>query len=463
MIRNRPLFWHQGLLLQPHHFQQLDLYHQSLLTPYHKFVQPHLWGVGSSEIQETALGNRSFRLTEGEFLFPDGTHILLPGNAVIEPRSFDEAWLEGEKPLLVFLGLRRLSETGENVTVVSSPENLGGVTTRFATMADSEETNDLHQEGPTAQLKRLSYVLKIFWESETDQLGDYMVIPLAELQRSGEDIVISEQFVPPSLTLASSTVLFKLVKEIRDQIASRGNQLESYKRERGIHTAEFGARDMVYLLALRSLNRYASLFFHLTESGWVHPWGVFGVLRQLIGELSSFSEQISVTGETLEGEQLLPGYDHRDLWKCFSAAQALVTRLLDEITAGPEYVLQLLFDGTYFGADLSAAMFEGLNRYYLVFETEEEPQSVLQSLDTIAKTSARETLPILIARALPGIKLQYLQIPPQELPRRARSLYFQIDHHSDQWAQVEKNKNLALYWDSAPEDLKVELMIVGRS
>jgi len=96
MIRSRPLFWHQGLLLQPHHFQQLDLYYQSLLMPYHRFLQPYLWGVGSMQIQESALGNRSFSLTEGEFVFPDGTHILLPGNAVVEPRSFDEAWLEGE-------------------------------------------------------------------------------------------------------------------------------------------------------------------------------------------------------------------------------------------------------------------------------------------------------------------------------------------------------------------------------
>ncbi|MFP4348413.1 MAG: type VI secretion system baseplate subunit TssK, partial [Desulfococcaceae bacterium] len=39
----------------------------------------------------------------------------------------------------------------------------------------------------------------------------------------------------------------------------------------------------------------------------------------------------------------------------------------------------------------------------------------------------------------------------------------QVDHHSDKWAQVEKNRNLALYWDDAPDDLSVELMVVGRS
>ena len=154
MIGSRPLFWHQGLLLQPHHFQQMDLYYQSLLISYHQFLQPHLWGVESIQIQDSALGNRSFSLKEGEFLFPDGTHVLLPGNALVEPRSFDEAWIEGDKPLGVFLGLRRLNEFGQNVTVVSNLKNLGDVTTRFATTADSEDTVDLHQQGPEAQMKR---------------------------------------------------------------------------------------------------------------------------------------------------------------------------------------------------------------------------------------------------------------------------------------------------------------------
>jgi len=90
MNANRPLFWHQGLLLQPHHFQQADFYFQSLLTPYYRFIQPYLWGTGELEIQESALGNRSFDLVSGEFLMPDKTHIVLPGNALVEPRSFDE-------------------------------------------------------------------------------------------------------------------------------------------------------------------------------------------------------------------------------------------------------------------------------------------------------------------------------------------------------------------------------------
>ncbi|MCD4805801.1 MAG: type VI secretion system baseplate subunit TssK, partial [Desulfobacterales bacterium] len=360
-------------------------------------------------------------------------------------------------------GLKKWNNAGENVTVLSKLENLSEVTTRFVTTTDPEEVSDLHQSGPPAQIKRLHYVLKIFWETEKEQIGDYILIPLAQLERSGEEITLSEQFVPPSLTISGSDPLVKIVKEIRDQIASRGHQLESYKRERGIHTVEFGTRDMVYLLALRSLNRYIPSLFHLTESQQVHPWTVYALLRELIGELSSFSEQVNVMGELEDGTRLLSGYDHQNLWKCFSGAQAIVTQLLDEITAGPEYVIQLIYDGTYYTCDLSPTIFEGRNRFYLVFETEKDPDFVLQSLETIAKISSRESLPILMARALPGVKLQHLPTPPQELPRRTYSIYFQIDHHSDQWARVHKDYNIALYWDAAPEDLKVELMVVGKS
>ncbi|MDJ0816765.1 MAG: type VI secretion system baseplate subunit TssK [Desulfobacterales bacterium] len=460
---NRPLFWHQGLFLQPHHFQQQDLYFQSLLAPYQQYIQPHLWGVGDLEIQDSALDSGTFLINRGEFLFPDQSYVTFPGNAVIEARSFGDTWLEGEKPLMIYLGIRKLNFSGENVTVLPSLDNLADTTSRYVTSADTESTADLYQDSKAAEMKRLFYLLRIFWDSEIDQAGDYSIIPLAQLERSGDEVLLSQQFVPACLNIAVSDSLYNMIGDIRDQIASRGYQLESYKRERGIHTAEFGARDMVYLLALRSLNRYTPLLSHMAESGQVHPWAAYGVVKQLIGELSSFSEEVNVLGETEDLLVRLHKYDHRNLYSCFHSAQKLVTRLLEEITAGPEYMIELIYDGTYFGAELKPNMFEGNNRFYLVMSTEQNPQEVITALETIAKLSSRETLPILIARALSGINLLHLSVPPQDLPRRANSIYFQIEHQSEQWAQVENGNNIALYWDLAPDDLKVELMIVGRS
>jgi type VI secretion system protein ImpJ len=425
-------------------------------------MEPYFWGLNAMEVQRAALGNRSFSPLKGDFLFPDGSYAVFPGNALVEARSFDTAWIEGGKPFTVYVGLKKWNEAGENVTVLERLENLTGVTTRFVTGPDPEEMKDLHSGGPKGQVKRLFYVLKVFWETEREQLGDYLLIPVAQLERFGEEIRLSERFIPPCLTLSSSEALIKLVKEIRDQITARGRQLEEYKSQRGIQTAEFGSRDMVYLLALRSLNRYVPGLFHLTETQPVHPWTAYGLLRQLIGELSSFSEKVNVMAELESGERILPNYDHLHLWECFSAAQSLVSQLLDEITAGPEYVIRLVYDGTYYAAELKPAIFESRNRFYLVFKTDEDPKLVIQSLGAVAKLCDREHLPILIARALPAVGLEHLPVPPQDLPRRAHSIYFAVDHHSELWASVEKGRNIALYWDNAPEDLEVELMVAGR-
>ncbi len=459
----RPLFWHQGLFLQPQHLQLADLHMQSLMTPVYKYLCPHPWGVGEMEIQTAALDNRSFNLLSGNFIFPDMTYVTLPGNGIIEARSFDEAWVEGGRPFTVYIGIKKRNESGENVTVTSRLANLGDINTRFVTTVDPEEVHDLHHNGPPAKVQRLYHLVKVFWETEKDQLGEYHLIQIAQLERIGERVALSEKFIPPAITVKSSDLLLRLILDIRNQIASRGRQLESFKRDRGIHTAEFSARDTVYLLALRTLNRYIPFLEHISGASHVHPWNVYGILRQMIAELSSFSEQFNVLGEMADGSRSVPDYNHRNLWDCFSRAGATITQLLDEITAGPEYVFQLLYDGTYYAAELAPDIFEGRNRFYLAFETEADPQFVLQSLEGISKLSSRESLPLLIARALPGIKMVHLSDPPQELPRRARAIYCRIDHHSDQWAQVQQGHNIALYWDTAPEDLKVELMVVGRS
>lgn len=458
----RPLHWHQGLFLQPQHFQLLERSLLSFLAPFHEFGEPHFWGTFGAETEKAALGRKTFSLGRGSFLFPDGSYAVLNENAVIESRPFEEAWVEGGKPFGVYVGLKRWNEAGENVTSVEKFEGLSQITTRFVTLPDPEEAKDLHSGGPPGQLKKLSYLLKLFWETELDHLGDYLLLRVGQLERVGEEVRLSERFIPPSLTLGSSEVLLKIVKEIRDQVTARAHNLEEYKAQRGIQTAEFGTRDMVYLLALRSLTRYVPVLFHYTEALQVHPWAVFGSLRQLIGELSSFSERVNVLAETEGGARLVPLYDHHSLWECFSAAQTLIAELLDEITAGPEYIIKLIYDGTYYAAQLSPAIFAGRSRYFIVCRTEADPKFVLTTLTTIAKLSSREYLPILIARALPGLGLEHLQVPPQELPRRAHTVYFAVDSHSDQWALVEKSRNIALYWDNAPDDLEVELMVVQR-
>jgi type VI secretion system protein ImpJ len=82
-------------------------------------------------------------------------------------------------------------------------------------------------------------------------------------------------------------------------------------------------------------------------------------------------------------------------------------------------------------------------------------------MEHVAKLSPKKHLPTLITRAVPGLPLEYFPVPPPGLPRRANSLYFRIDHTSTLWLDVESTKILSLFWDTAPSDLKAELVVLG--
>ena len=197
------LHWRQGLFLQPQHFQLLERSFRSLLAPYQTHLVSEFWGVGQMSVNGAALGTGSFEIGHGDFLFPDGTFVSLPSNAVIAPRTFVDAWVEGGKPLTVYVGLKNWNSAGENVAVVEKLGDTASVNTRFVSPADGEEVKDLHSGGPAGRVDRLYYLMKIFYETEREQLGDYGLIPVAQLERMGDEIRLSERFFPPALSLGT--------------------------------------------------------------------------------------------------------------------------------------------------------------------------------------------------------------------------------------------------------------------
>ena len=100
--------------------------------------------------------------------------------------------------------------------------------------------------------------------------------------------------------------------------------------------------------------------------------------------------------------------------------------------------------------------------FYLVVTTVSAFEASEKSLLTAAKLSSRDTVEILQERSLPGVGLVYLSAVPPGLPRRPNSYFLRIDIHDDQWSSVVRQENVALLWDEAPEDTKIELVVVRK-
>jgi type VI secretion system protein ImpJ len=158
----------------------------------------------------------------------------------------------------------------------------------------------------------------------------------------------------------------------------------------------------------------------------------------------------------------LPDYDHEELSGCFLRAMKILSKLMADIAADPEYIAQFKHDGIHHRLNLPEKMLKGSKKYYLVVETEASQEKVVQELEKIAKLSSYKYLGLLVAQSLPGLPLRHVEHPPPELPRRSMGIYFNINHKTRLWKKVVEDKNLALSWDTKPKDVKIELMVSGR-
>jgi type VI secretion system protein ImpJ len=245
-----------------------------------------------------------------------------------------------------------------------------------------------------------------------------------------------------------------MLKEIRDLLTAKGRELAEYKRQHRLQAVEIGSRDTVFLLMMQTVNRYIPLFHHHVEVAETHPCTHYGLLRQLIGELSTFSETISALGGPL------PAYRHDRLWECFDPAVRLAKELLNELTKGPDYIVPLKFDGEYYTANLEKRFFEGNNRYYLSIRADMPPRELLRLLTETGKICSREEMDALRKQALPGLRIDHLEIPPEELPRRAHCSYFLLDHHAALWRRIEQRQNIAVFCELPPEKSDMQLLVI---
>ena len=460
-MENKSVFWHQGLFLQPQHFQLADRSQQARLYPYQYYLQPHFWGVCQLEMLSSSLGHRTCEIESGEFIFQDGSFVSIPDNAIVSPRSFEDEWVDPEKPFTIYLALHKQSQYDDNVTILNNLDEYADVTTRYVSTVNPESIKDFYVQGPEAQVKFLRYALKIVFDNEKDDMNDYDLIPISQVIRDGDSIVYNQRYLPPSVMIASTPELLRIVKEVRDEITGRAMQLSAYKSPTHAKSG-FDANLLRYKMALQSLSRFVPRLFHITEAQSVHPWDVYGVLRELIGEISTFTDRLTLLGETNDGERLLPPYAHCELGDCFYSASQIISQLLNEITIGPQYLVEMKKDEKAFAADVPTQFFTEHVDFYLIVNTVSEFEQSEASLLTAAKLSSRDTVEILQERSLPGVGMVYMPSAPPGLPRRPNSYYLRLDIHDDQWSSVVRQENIALLWNEAPQDTKVELVIVRK-
>lgn len=459
---NNPVFWEQGLFLQPQHLQLEQRQRQTALGDILELLQPWFWGVRRLVINEAALANGILELRALELYLPSGERMVLHDNATVPARSFQTVWTSPEVPLMVSVGLAPFRQGGNNVVQTDSPAEISDQF-RFTTPLTPDQFADMHGSGPRADVRTLRYNLRLCFGNEG---ADMERIPVARLVRDGERVLVDAHFAPPCVDIHAVPALVTLMRDVRDTLLSRSKQLEEYKiipgdaRESG--NAAISTQQGVTLFSLLSLLcRHAPGLEHLLTVPAVHPCKAYMALCQLVGELSVFSATLSPLGETPQGEKVLPTYDHLNLYDCFSAAATIISRLVDTLVVGPAYTFVLEPRNGALGTIMPQEARSNSYAYWLLLRTAQRKHLEEQVL-RLGKLAPTLAMAGIVARALPGIRLIPAEQPPAGLPRRLDTLYFMIDQADPLWRQILQHGEVTFVLPGQPDDLLAQLTVIQR-
>jgi len=460
MNHDVPLYWYQGQLLQPQHLQHTDQLNARRVAHALDSFVPHGWGMENVQVAESALPGGQFVLASLTARFRDGTWVQYPGNALVEARSFSAGEL-AEHARVVYVGIRRMAPGEANCSVFTTRDDAARASTRFAALTEPDLVADNLAGAAPAQVRPMYHVLRLFWNTELDELAQYDLLPVAALDMVGGNVRLAPAFVPPVVNLGASAALTQTVRNVRDELLGRAHQLEGNKMAADMMTVGIDSAQLRVMMALALFSRYAPLLSQLVETAQTHPWHVYGVLRQLAGELSLFSSRFDMLGRGADGKAAIEPYRHEDAGGQIAAIAAFITTMLNEITFGPDQVIPLERVDDVWTADLPESFVTGRNRYYLIVSGIDDAETGTAFAQQ-ARLATPSELPKLVSHALAGLELLHLAVPPAGMPRRHDASCFRIETVSDGWAAVVRERGIALFYGGASETLAAELVMVRR-
>ncbi|MBL0709006.1 MAG: type VI secretion system baseplate subunit TssK [Sulfurimonas sp.] len=453
----KPIYWHQGLFLKPHHFQYLQAFAQEDSLAIKESIKPYFWGLSKIDIDKKELLNKNFLLENLELVFIDGTSIKLDQNTIATARSFEDV---EEDSIKVYVGLKSFSSNDVNVTELDSYENIQKVDTRFISKKDALNVNNLYHSDETAEIQFMDYYIKIFFENELDSLNSYQVIPIAKIDILADKVTLSSDYTPPLINIEADINFYEIIKYIEKDLTSHAIQLEEYKLPSDSSTQE--PQYLKYIMALQAIVPYISQLKHLIKTPNIHPWQYYGLFSQLIGVLSTFSSRVNFLGRLENGNYLLQEYNHLNLNECFSNIKLLISELLDGIIIGPDYVLPFKKDDTSFSLDCPVLIFNARYRYFLVLKMPLDSLELQSSFSEFAKISSSLEIEMIVDRSLKGLPFELHHEPIQGLPQRENSCYFELKTDDSHWSGIQQAQNISIEFDDAVEDLYIELVVLKR-
>jgi len=448
MSKYRKIVWNEGMLLTPHHFQQWDNYHEELLNSRVRALMPYEYGVLNLQVNNEAVANANFQITNCRAVMPDGLMVNAPdAETVPDLRPVGDHFPAEAEKLGVHLAVpaMKIGEANYQANGAKANINLRFLQEGALVKDETSGTN----EQPLAYAKSN---LRIIYD---DELRDgFTSMKIAELERTPTgQLKISDDYIPPILNVAASVWLVNMLRQMVEILITKSGSLGEQRRQRNAGLADFTTSEAAVFWLLNTINMSIPTISHYFRSPLLHPEKLYLEMAMLVGRLMTFSLEYHPKD--------IVKYDHDDLHFTFISLSVLLRDLLETVIPSRcvPIPLEKTRDTLYVGRIEDERLLKDAE-FYLAVRSQIPEAKLIDGVPRVVKIASRDVIDSVIGSALPGVVLTHANPPPAPIPARVGFKYFSLDTIGPYWDGIKGSKVLAVYVPDEIIDVKLELYAV---
>lgn len=445
MFKNNRTVWSEGMFLGPHHFQQNDRFMLHTMGALQQNASPYPYGLQTLEVDENALSEGQFAITQCRGIFADGTPFSFPEDGPLpEPLEINSESVGS----IVSLGLPFEAHAEKDIAETRSRESFA----RY--LFQDLQVDDKHSPDTNSEESVFTASLWVRLQHSGSDETAFHTIPVCKIKDCQEDgsVVLDKDFLPCAMSLEATNGLSRFCRDLEVLLAQRASDLAGrLGRPDSGDTAQ-----LTQFFMLQIINRAKPLLEHILATSQMHPEVVFRELVQLAGELATFcrTDKLPVS---------LPAYNHRDQFATFNPLMANIRESLN-FTVDQKvqpFPVEHVKGGIYTCTVPDINLFHSAR--FLIAVTARVPQEDLRHQFSQQTTIAsKDKLRDLVTSHLSGVRLNPMVQVPNNIPMYEQHLYFELERGSSIWSEIATTGIIAMHIAGNFPEIKMQLWTINQ-
>jgi len=438
--------WSEGMYLSPHHFQAQNHYFEDFMN----FVTSSLWrdafGFAGLQFDKDALRNGTLVLTHARGLLEDGLIFDLPSSdSAPKPRDFASLFSPVADHLTMYLAIPGVITDGQNTS-----QDAASIKTRYLAKDQilPDQNTGLDEKPVTIGCKNLQLL------AESELTERYVSLPVVRIVRDGSgNYEADPTFVPPCLSLSASPTLMDMLRRLVEVLDEKSAVFAQEQKQDGVFRTGMSARHVAQYWFLHAVNSNVSSMRHFLAAKNIHPQELFREMSRLGGALCTFGLEVH--------PRELANYDHRDPGPGFAQMDDHIRRHLEIVMPSKAIKIPLTqVESFLFQGEIRDERCIGPARWILEIQSPIGDADLIARAPKLIKICSARFVVELIKRALPGLPMAHVSVPPAQIAARVESQYFGVSRNGPCWESIVQSRQVGIYVPAEIPRPEVSLIVL---